>query len=303
MLPIYNASFSITPLHEKAYQVDISFLDKGGIKLSDKSVTFYQQNEIPSGNILDIYSQNGTSSDQVVNLFKNHEKQLFTSNDEKGIKKAVAKIKSTKSIDPTVLVLDLKNQDKSYSNIDEITKSEKAVCNFYKKNSVDSDYLPRAKKIHNALKGLIDFVICEGSLKHDLLQDFSDTQAEWLISKEGSLLFCQYAEFYMNGFKFGQESKSILSTKYIELISPKFNSFKPCSKSTVWYPKSYKDIYSLTGHFMTTLKNVFSIEEQFEKQTDITTKGQFEKQTDITAKGQFIKQTDITAISMELKQS
>lgn len=268
---IHNASFAITPLHEQAYQLDIAFLDKTGDKLSNNSTIFSQQKGIQSGEILDIYSQNGVSCNPTVNLFQNQANQLFSTQDERGIIKAAKKIKSSKLTGPVVLVLDLKDQEKKYANIEGITQSEKAVCEFYKQGSSNSDYLKRAKKVHSLLKQApLDFVICEGSLKHDLLHNFSEAEAEWLLSKEGGLLFCQYAEYYMNGFKFGHESTQIHSKKYITPISSKYDSFQAHSKSKVWYPKIYKDVYASEGQFMSTLKPVFSIEGCYEESSGIT---------------------------------
>lgn len=255
-LAISNSSFSLTPMNSEAYQLDVQFLDANQQVLSKKSSIFTQQSTPESGVILDVYSQNGVCSN---GLFANPEQALFQSKDEHGIKRAVKLLPSTEHAGPTVIVLDLKDPNKSYLDRDAIAARESAVCDFLSAEATADDVLPRAMKIHKIFKEALplDFVLCEGSLKHALLANLSEDEAGYLLQRD-PLAFCKYTEYFMNAFKLGQSTKDLTPVSFFKPVS-KVGAFKPQATSTVWYPKQYKDIYSVNGTFFQTMKPVFSV--------------------------------------------
>lgn len=257
---INKSTFSLTPLNESAYALNIAFSDKDGSLLSTKAFTFIQDPSAKEGEIFDIYSQNGACN-----------RPLFTTKDFKGLQLAASKLQLEKPKHPTVLVLDLKDSNKKYLEGFEIAQHEAVVCDFFQNGKIDPYLSKQAKKIVPLFQGTcpLDFVLCEGSLKKDLIHQFSDTQAEYFLSSsEGPISFCQCAEYFMNGFKFGQEVTGIPADHYIVPISNKV--FHPFQKSTVWYPALYKEIYSPEGEFAKTLKPVFSVSGAFDVKTQIT---------------------------------
>ncbi|MBX3718925.1 MAG: hypothetical protein KF898_04700 [Parachlamydiales bacterium] len=257
---ISKSTFSLTPLHESAYALNIAFSGKDGSLLSTKAFTFIQDPSAKEGEIFDIFSQNGVCN-----------KPLFTMNDVKGLKLAAAKLQLEKPQHPTVLVLDLKDSQKEYLDGAEIAQHEAVVCDFFQTGKTDPCLSRHAQKITPLFQGAypLDFVLCEGSLKKDLVHQFSDAQAQFFLSgSEGPISFCQCAEYFMNGFKFGHAVTGISADHYIKPITNKV--FHPFEKSTVWYPALYKEIYSPEGEFANTLKPIFSIFGLFDAKTKIT---------------------------------
>lgn len=254
MNAVSHCSFSLKSLHEQAYQLKVQFPDE-----SDKIFTFIQQFPLEKGEIVDIYSQNGSCNSSILN-------GLFQKRDIQGIQKAVAKLQKT--LGPTVMVLDLHDPNTGYVDCEEtIPLCEETVCSFLKENKATTS--KSAKKIHALFQETLDFVICEGSLKMDLLKGFSPQQVDYFLGDSTS--FCQCAEFFMNSFKFGQEVDGILAEKYIKSVSSKFSVFKPYEKSTVFYPSNYKPIYGIDKPFAKTLKPVFSVTGDCDEVSNITT--------------------------------
>ena len=258
MQGITQSSFLLAPKNSDAYELQLSFLDQQGGPISQKSFIFSQQCPPQEGEIVDVYSQNGSCSEPLL-------KQLFNKSDVAGVNKATRKLKA---LGPVVLVLDLKDENKGYLDEGAIAKSEAVVCDFFQQKAADG--APKhAKKIHKLFQKTLDFVICEGSLKTDLLKQFAEPEVEYFQNtQQGAIHFCQCAEFFMNGFKLGQEVRGIASEKYITPISG--HSFEPHQKSTVLYPALYKDIYSVHGKFAQVLKPVFSVNGRFDEESQIT---------------------------------
>lgn len=256
MNAISQCSFSLKSLHEQAYQLKVQFPNG-----SNKIFTFIQQSSLEKGEIVDIYSQNGACSASILN-------GLFQKKDVQGIQKAVAKLQEP--LGPSVMALDLHDPNTGYVDCQEtIPVCEEAVCSFLKESTADGTTSKSAKKVHALFQKTLDFVICEGSLKMDLLKGFSPQQVDYFLSAPAS--FCQCAELFMNSFKFGQEVDGILAEKYIKSVSSKFSVFKPYEKSTVFYPAMYKEIYSVDGSFAKGLKPVFSVSGGFDAVSKITT--------------------------------
>ena len=144
--------------------------------------------------LLDVYSQNGVCTADIL--------KIFSKKDEQDVRKAVGMLKSKA---PTILVLDLRDPETGYKENSKgtIAKCEQGVCDFFKAKSYD-EAPKHAKKVHSAFTP--DFVLCEGSLKMDLLKcgGFSASEVEYFNTPSGSKSFCQCTEFFMNAFKFGQ---------------------------------------------------------------------------------------------------
>ncbi len=256
MQAISSSAFSLTPLHQETYQLDVHFLGEDKDILAKKSSVFVQQSPVEAGVTWDIFSQNGVCSD---GFFTSKDRALFHHQDENGIKAAVKKLDGKKLTDPSVVVLDLKDPNRTYLDGEAIGIGEETVCQFLSNDGVGEGVLPRAKKVHQVLKGSLplDYVLCEGSLKFALLTNFSENEADFFLNRN-PVAFCQYAEFYMNAFKLGQCTKTLSPEALFKPISHS-KPFKPQKTSTVLYPAAYQDIYSVDGPFFQTMKPVFSI--------------------------------------------
>jgi hypothetical protein len=273
-MSIHNTAFSIKGLNEKAYELSIEFLDENKQLLSDKKFTFKQESSVEEGTIWDVFTKNGTCSAGLP----------FTGADVQDTKKAAKMLSDLLPSDPLVCVLDLKDPHTSYIPCSSCTQTiatcEEIVCDFFQQKTVDSSLSKHAKNMHALFQKSVpvDFVICEGSLKVDLLQQggFTDKEVEYFqATSSGKISFCKSAEFFMNGFKLGEtaysETASFPVDKFIKPLSKKFSSFQPHKTSTVFYPALYKDIYSPSGEFATVLEPVFSTSGNFDPSTKITT--------------------------------
>ncbi len=258
MQSIYQSSFSLQTRHEQAYSLRIQFSDQKGAMISSRQFDFIQQPSMPEAEIWDIYSQNGVC-----------QQPLFSSRDERDMKKAVKKWSEAPLKQPTILVLDLKDSKGKYGHARQIETQEEEVCDFFKHKTTYPFLSRHAAKIQPLFQNTLDFVLYEGRLKKDLLPAFSDTEAEFFqTTPQGAIQFCQCAEFFMNGFKLGQVTRGIQSADYIYSISGRvFQSFE---KSTVWYPPIYQHMYSPSGTFAETLRQVFSVQGSFDPQSKMT---------------------------------
>lgn len=261
MLGVGGLGFSLTTLHSEAYELEVVFpplMQEVGI--SSKTFTFIQKPAYVSGEMVDIYSLNGVC-----------QRELFKCDDGQAIQKAADKWLDQESASPTIVVLDLKDSHLSYQQDLKIAKYENAVCDFFKSAKTNAIVKGKdAKKVYPLSEAsvAVDFVLREGSLKHDLLSYFSPAQGEYLLSKQGGTGFCQCAEFFMNGFKLGQEAAGISAENYVTALANK--KFHPYQTSIVWYPPLYKEMYSLQGPFAKALKSVFSVTGAFDEKTGIT---------------------------------
>src|SRR5580704_10782253 len=90
-------------------------------------------------------------------------------------------------------------------------KAEKAALAFFKSKAMyeHSGFPNEIKKLFSAHDGHLDFILFEGSLKANLLKSkiFSEQEALFLQTDPvGKVVFCQFAEFFMNGFKLGHSA-------------------------------------------------------------------------------------------------
>jgi hypothetical protein len=266
-MSVDHASFLLEPKKNGSYALQVNFMSAGKLATSSKEFTFTPYQGELSGELVDYYSQNGVCSPDILN-------HLFSKGDEQGIKKAASKLKPLAGKVPTILVLDLKDPQSGYKpNLEgTVAKCEEVVCAFFKKPQ------PGVSKHARKAQALVapDFVLCEGSLKIDLLAKggFSPAEVDYFNSPNGVTSFCQCAEFFMNAFKFGQEAHGpngdFLAGKYIVPISGKAE-FKPYAKSVVFYPALYKEVYSPQGAFAQVLSTAFQIEGMFDAPSKITT--------------------------------
>src|SRR5579871_938412 len=129
-MSICNTAFSIKPLHEKAYELSVKFLDKDSHTLSDKTFTFVQEKPLCEGTIWDVFTKNGLCKAALP----------FTKSDVKDLSHAAKTLPSALST-PLVCVLDLKDPSTGYlpNNLSTqtIAACEDAVCTFFQ-NSVVS---------------------------------------------------------------------------------------------------------------------------------------------------------------------
>ena len=271
---ITGSTFKVIPLNEGAYQLSVQF-SNGQENVSNKTFTFYQLPSVQKGMILDVITKNGISQSQIL--------ETFTNRDVKEAKSVTSMLNSTHLSFPKVAVLDLKDSHSHYTPCAEcehsIAVNEQYVCDFFKSSLTPPVQNNPAQKLHHLFHTIlpIDFVICEGSLKQALVKKggFSDKEVEFLYTKVGAVAFCQLAEFFMNGFKTGQTARATaseyLAEHFITPLSSRFPSFKPYQESVVYYPGTYKQIYSPEGDFAQILKPVFSITGDYNQINKITT--------------------------------
>jgi hypothetical protein len=281
LVAISKSTFSLQPI-AGGYELQIKFLDKSDGVVSTRKFSFAQPKpaqvskddskvslaQASMDELLDVYSQNGVCGEELL-------KNLFTKKDEQGVKKAAAVVKALAFKGPTMLVLDLKDPLTGYkpNALDTIAKAEKVVCDFFKSKGASNQASKHGNKIHSAVA--LDFVLCEGSLKQDLLKSggFTASEVDYFHTAAGVQSLCQCAEFFMNAFKMGEQVQggAFLAAKYIVPVSGKFAAFKPCIKSTVLYPALYKEIYSLQGAFAKVLSTVYALFGKYDAATKITT--------------------------------
>lgn len=270
---ITNCSFNLQPT-DKGYKLQIAFLKKNQEVVSYRNVLFKQKEKAAIGETLDIYSQNG------VHLESGFLKNLFKSGDEKGMKLSAGKFKTIEPLKEgkrvTLITLDIQDSKKCYKNAGDIQKSEDKYVAFLQKKEPPASLSARAEKIQKLFTETFtcDFVLKEGSLKHSMLDLFSNDEKKWLQKEpEGKLAFCECAEFYMTFFKLGYtDDKHTIQDYFVPVNSTE--SFKPQTKSTVWYPDSYKDLYAIDSAYSKSVKDVFTLalapSEQKSKITAIT---------------------------------
>lgn len=273
---ISSASFNIEAYHDNAYALSIQFSNNENKKISEKSFIFTQTLPPQESKIWDVYTKNSTCHPL---------KKIFRKPD---VDQANLVFKHMTSLsllpissnEPLIATFDFQDSKSKYLDaLGSIAHSEVEICDFIKnKIAKGSEY---AKNIHSLFKNSIplDFLMCEGSLKKDLLTKggFAPEQIVYLNSSKGngSKDFCQMAEFFMNGFKFGQSiqdnAAQFNGKDYIQPISNRFEAFKPGHVSTTFYPPEYKDMYALDGPFAEKLSSVFVKSGGFSESTQITT--------------------------------
>lgn len=272
MSAAFETTFHLKPLNENAYNLIINFKEQSGAS-NKRKFTFKQQSSVEEGVILDVFTKNGKCQNSLL-------AQLFNQREVKEAKNSSIQAKKmNSSFSSTVAVFDLKTASQGYLPCLEqpIAQSESVVCEFFKQETFKGTNSKKAKEIYTIFKNQLplDFIICEGSLKSDLLQHggFSDREIEYLNSSSGSTSFCQLAEFFMNAFKLGQSSISSAvyefnAQNYIKPIQTA--SFKPQRESQVFYSSLYQELYSPSGQFASTLKPIFSVSGNYFADTQIT---------------------------------
>lgn len=268
-MSICQSSFTLAPLKTgDGHELQVKFLDGNKSLVSTKKFTFTPPKDVLKGEVVDVYSQNGITCDDIL-------KHLFKKSDAQCVQKASGLLKDLKLNKPeTLLVLDLKDGALGYGEGQEasVSKCEQTVCRFFK-NGVDSSVSQHAKKF---LKHFTpDFIFCEGSLKIDLLKsgNFDAAEIAYFNSKEGVMDFCQCAEFFINASKFGEEAQcaktgSFLLDKYIAPVASKV-AFQSCALSTVLYPAHYQHLYS-PEKIDLLFGSSFSVKGQMDAKTKIS---------------------------------
>jgi hypothetical protein len=257
----------ILPLHERGYQLKICFRSETAT-ISEKIFTFSEEKKPTDTIIWDVFTKNGTTKDKgvVSHLFRKQETDEIAS--------LAGLLMPLDPIGPMVLVLDLQHPQTYYgqTELQAITEAEKKVQDAFQTKEKRISALFQQKL---PLGLPIDFLILEGRLKADLLTHFDDKEGDFLQKNPiGRVHFCQFAEVFMNGFKFGHQAKigtTLFSMDpYVKPVSKQFASLQPASISTVLYPPLYQEIYSPTGAFATTMKSAFSITGAKDLKTNIT---------------------------------
>jgi hypothetical protein len=264
---IHDCSFSLKPLHESAYAFTTQFLSKDNRSLGEKTYVFKQCQGDKDSEIFDVFTKNGKCEPGIID-------HLFTGSDVKYARKIAKYIEQKK---PLLACLDLKDPILGYaSSTAPVSIYEHKVCDFIRQE-LDGHAPEHAKKVHSLFhKELpIDFIFCEGTLKQDLLTygEFTDHQIGFLNSSSGSLAFCKFTEFFMNGLKLGQELDRLPCVKaknYIVPVSSNQEVFRPSKKSTVYYPPQYKAIYCPEGWFGKVTAPAFLATPHYDADTQFT---------------------------------
>lgn len=231
------------PLHESAYQLNLNFKTEENSFL--RTFTFIETTPI-NGKVQDIFTKNG-----VCQSFS--PSAPFT---KREIKEAKASAPLVDSSCQTVAAFDFNDAEKRYLNGPNIQSTEQSILTLFQDAKVKS-LIPA------------QFILCEGSLKADILKGLSDREVEYLNSKSGAVSFCECAEYFMNGMKLGGAPKEFEIQKYFKEIGKA--SFKPVKTSTVFYPDQYKEIYAPTSPFASALIPVFSVTGNYSATSKITT--------------------------------
>lgn len=264
---IFSSSFQLTPLHESAYQLKIDFLNEQRAVVDGKEFTFIHDACPNEEKVYDVLTKNGKCHASIL-------KKLFSNKDVDQAQQSALCLSTAPS--PLLWVLDLQHPQSGYCKGEPIKKNEEEVCQFFKASATGSNASAPSKKLHGIFhqKLPMDFMLCEGSLKVDLLSKggFTDQEAAYFHTKGGALDFCQTTEFFMNAFKLGHAAQaqagSLSGHSFIYSLSEK--SFQPSKASTVLYPPFYKQIYAVDGHFAKTLGPVFSVSGGLDPSTEIT---------------------------------
>lgn len=238
-----SVSFSTKPLHESAYELSLTFKSQETSFI--RTFTFLETSPT-AGSVQDIFTKNG-----VCQAF--NPAHPFT---KREIKEAKATLPLYDPLLQTVAVFDFSDSETRY----------------IKRNTIDSAEMSVLSLFQDAkIKALIPakFILCEGSLKHDLLKGLSDPEIEFLNSTEGAKTFCECAEYFMNGMKLGASPRELDFHKYFRNIGNE--AYKPVKVSTVFYPEQYKTIYAPNSPFAETLIPVFNVTGNYSPHNKITT--------------------------------
>eukprot|EP01083_Nonionella_stella_P295175 1003203_1 len=156
-------------------------------------------------NVMDIWPLNGIIKKKqfIKNILKGEIKYLNELSKLSKTKKAFFRDDSVK-----IMVLDLKHKNTKYQNKQTISEHELKLAQFFH----SSNKIKINKKAANQLKIYeiitekfkVDYILKEGSLKHDLLYNanvFNEDQIKYFNTAVGGKDLCQLCELIMNGFK------------------------------------------------------------------------------------------------------
>jgi hypothetical protein len=258
-MSINHVRIKTEKLNNEAYQLNLDFYKDKELQ-SDKKFIFIKNASGAAREIVDLYSLNCGLS--------NNLSGVFSGKDVKHLKFALQRVNVA---DSTIITLDMKDAQKGYIH-EEIASGETDVCAFFAgQGATKSKSLSQAKKL---LQNKLDFIYCEGTLKGKLLQQFGESEADYLNSKEGSQEFCQLTEVFMNAAKFGHVQQDLFPEQYIFSINPSA-AFQAYQTSTIWYPKLYK---SSVGSVATIFDPVFATTSFYDSLSGITVLTMVEKE-------------------------
>ncbi len=237
---------------DQGFQLEITFRDDEWSSVSNVCFTPDEKQVKQEEVLFDVLTKNGYINNS----------PLFTRRDCKELKCALKLVPETRPA--TIGVIDLKDKQHGYAGSckEEIAAEERQAAS--------------AMKTKKLFQKEIDFLLLEGSLKCDILASalFTQRACRYLNSNEGSADFCQIAEYFMIGFKLGLAAKihtAIFSSdRYIAQVSGRYHSFPSFSKSVVFYPEQYKEIYSQEAPFAKSLQSVCLVVGEYFQDSGIT---------------------------------
>jgi len=156
-------------------------------------------------NVMDIWPLNGIIKKKqfVKNALKGELKYLNELSKVSKVKKQFFNSDSLK-----IMVLDLKHKNTNYKDQDGISKHEREIAQFFHANNKTKISKKAAKQlaIYKLIKEEfhVDYILKEGSLKHDLLYNaniFNQDEINYFNTSDGGKDLCQLCELIMNGFK------------------------------------------------------------------------------------------------------
>lgn len=247
---ISKVSYGLESLNEVAYNLVVNFHAKDGSLHSRKVIQFQQQCPQQVGTVTDVITKNS-----LCQIFS------FEKREVQEAKKVMSMVQAD-APGPFVAVFDFKDPTYGYGNHSHpsILQNEDAAVNFFA-NPLPAGSKKSLKDIHGLFHSAhpIDFILCEGSLKTDILTKFEDKQIEFLNSKDFTEGFCICAEYFMHGFKQGQAPNDMQPLKYFKAVSKQTQTYAAQTDSKVFYPPLYKDTYGPYSDFVKSLMPIFNV--------------------------------------------
>ncbi len=259
-----GSSCSITALHESAFSLTVDCL---GLKKEFLFTSNHSSKPVKKSTVLDVITKNATCpSDpkKIRSIFKKEDLQEATN-----AVKHVAEEHLTGSI---VAVFDFKDEKKGYLPNEKVAASEVAMQSF-----LTSPWGPKglAKEMHTLFNKTlgVDFMLCEGSLKMDILPSFTEEQISHL-NTTGAQFFCGVTEYFMTAIKMGYEVKTpqtvLDNNHYFKPLKADLKNYVKSEKSVVLYPSSYKQMYSIESPYAKNMSQIFKVEGSCNEATEMT---------------------------------
>ncbi len=231
--------------------------------------------------VVDLCPVNGSSKKRITKIFDNRcaremEKELLYLHQQENVREF--------SSYPKLFVLDIKDKNKKYDDIDDIGETENNIAHFLQN---PKEMRPMHQQIEN---GDIRYFIKEGSLKAMLIQRvLGKKQNEFFQGvPKGRMLLCQLCEFIMNGFKrgyqvigyaedksycfhpaiffdFAQRLESLPTSKAQPRLSEQILKQPLCTL----YSGTYEGVYNEDGEYTTALKSLWNVETNCDKPNKI----------------------------------